>query len=222
VSDPSQEPQTDNACQEAATTPRDSPDFEQSLAALSDERSALSPTDDCEKWAKLSVRLGDMYSTRQLGECSENRRVAIQCYNDALAVYKAQHHPLGWIVCHHNVGREYLKTFEGPDRILKKISLLHYQMALALISKETWPEMWHAIELELALLFRRHSQSPDDEDARLSTEHYQLAFDLNRDQRPDLYDWMKTTFDLYLRYFELQFELRSVQENEAEAQSQRP
>jgi hypothetical protein len=219
LSDPSQQPQTDDARQALANTlSRDSPDFEQSLAALSDERSALSPADDCEKWAKLSVRLGDMYSERQLGDCSENLNVAIKCYGDALAVYKAQHHPLGWIVCHHKLGREYLKKFDGPDRILKKISLLHYQMALALISKESWPEMWHAIQLELALLFRRHSQSPDDEDARLSTEHYQLAFDLNRDQRPELYDWMKTTFELYLSYFELQSELRSVEREVAEPQ----
>ena len=93
-------------------------------------------------------------------------------------------------------------------------------MALALISKESWPELWHdIIQLELAFLFRRHSQSPDDENARLSTEHYQLAFDLNREQRPELYDWMRTTFDLYLRFFELQFELRSVQAKEPEAQS---
>ena len=210
MNDPSQEPPRNDTPPRIARTSRNSSDFERSLAELSDARRGVSAEEHREEWAELTFELAHMYSVRKLGAKSENLNVAIQCYDEALTVYEPQCHPKEWILCHSNLGRAYLGLSDGRDRLLKEISFAHYQAALALISKESWPELWHRVQLELAVLFRKYMQSPHDEDARLSDEHYQLAFDLDRDQRPELYDSMRKTYDLHLRLFELQAELESV------------
>ena len=103
----------------------------------------------------------------------------------------------------------YLRLSDGQQRLLKEISLVHYQMALALMSKESWPELWHTVHLELALLFRKYTQSPGDENAGLSDDHYKIAFDLDQEQWPELYGFLRTNYDLYLRLFDLEAELRA-------------
>jgi hypothetical protein len=189
-------------------------DFERSLAELSDARSAASGKGHMEEWAELTVRLGDTYSGRRVGPKSENLNLAIECYEGALTVYDLQRFPKERILCHHGLGRAYHQLCEGRDRLIKELSLVHYQMALALITKVSWPSLWHTLHLGVALLFLEHGQ---DEDAKLSDEHYRIAFDLDRDQWPELYDTMKKLYNLHLRRLELLSELEAVRGASADA-----
>jgi tetratricopeptide (TPR) repeat protein len=210
VSDPSQET-TSHELPQRAKTPGDSlaaaeraREIERSLAELSNARSAINAKEHPEEWADLTVKLGEVYRRRKAGGKAENLELAIQCYDEALTVYDWQRHPKEFVICNAQSGRAYLQLSDGQQRLLKEMSLVHYQMALALISKESWPELWHTVDLELALLFRKYTQSPEDEDAGLSDEHYKIAFDLDRERWPELYDHMTTNYELYSRLFALE------------------
>jgi tetratricopeptide (TPR) repeat protein len=180
-------------------------EFECALAEASELRRAAN--ERSQEWAQLSVRLGDLYLRRRLGQEEENLKHGIQCYDDALTVYERQAYPREWIICHRELGRAYFRLSDGQNRNLKKISFLHYQMAMALTPKDGWPELWHTLHLDLALLFLKHSQSAHDEDAKLSDEHYKIAFELDERVPPELYDVMRKSYELQSRLFELQSEL---------------
>jgi hypothetical protein len=171
--------------------------------------------DHPEEWAELTVKLGDLYCRRKAVGKTANLELAIQCYDEALTVYESQRHPKEFVICNARLGRAHFVLSEGQQRLLKKISQVHYQMALALRSKESWPELWHTAHLELALLFHKYTQSLGDEDARLSDEHYIIAFDLDRERWPKLYDRLKTNYDLYLRLFASEAERRDAELRES-------
>ncbi len=215
MSEPSQE-STSHERPHRVKTPGDSlfgamraREIERSLVELSDARRAVNAQERPEEWAELTVKLGDLYRRRKAGERAKNLGLAIQCYDEALTVYECQRYPQELVICNAELGRAYLELSDGQQRLLKEISLVHYQMALALISKESWPELWHTVHLELALLFRKYTQSPSDEDAGLSDEHFKIAFDLDQEQWPELYYHMKTNYELHLRLFALEAERRA-------------
>jgi tetratricopeptide (TPR) repeat protein len=217
VSEPSQE-STSDELPHRVRTPGNSlsaaaraREIERSLAELSDARRAVNAKEHPEEWAELTVKLGDVYRRRKAGGKAENLELAIQCYDEALTVYDWQRHPKEFVICNARSGQAYLKLSDGQQRLLKEISLVHYQMALALISKESWPELWHTVHLELALLFRKYTQSPGDEDAGLSDEHYKIAFDLDQERFPELHDHMSTNYKLHLRLFALEAERRDAE-----------
>jgi hypothetical protein len=219
MSEPSQESRDQDLFRKLSKTPSNSRsagassrDFDSALAELTDSR-RVADADGCRvEWAELTVRLGDMYLKRRLGEKAENLKSAVECFQDALAVYERQSFPREWTLCNRKLGRTYLELSDGHSRVLKDLSRVRYEMALAMITKDQSPELWHVLHLELAILFRKCSQSPEDEDARLSDEHHEIAFELNREQWPETYDLMRTSYDLHLRFFDLQSELRAVVE----------
>ncbi len=182
--------------------------IENSLVSLNEARSILSPEKDAQEWARLTVEMGDMYYRRRVGGVPQNLELAVKCYDEALTVLQWKKHPTNLTICHGKLGRAYLDMSDGQDHLLKELSLVNYKMALSFISKEGWPEMWHRIHLELSMLFQKYATFSDDENARLSDEHYRMAFDLDRDKEPELYNMLIRMHELYSRLLGLQLELR--------------
>jgi hypothetical protein len=188
--------------------------LERELVELTEERLNTDAHDCPEKWATLSLRLGEVYSKRRRGEKSANLWSAVRCFEEAFSVLDRNRGSQEWIQCCLELGNAYARLADGQDRRFKRISNVHYKLALAAISKETSPLLWHRIHLDQALLFRKYSRSPEDEDARLSAEHYNLALGLDRDAWPEAYDLLVKSFGLGVRLIELQAELRAAQAQE--------
>jgi hypothetical protein len=188
--------------------------LERELVDLTEERLNTNAHDCPEKWATLSLRLGEVYSKRKRGEKLANLWSAVRCFEEAFSVLDRHRSPEVWIQCCLKLGNAYARLGDGQDLRFKEISTVSYELALATISKETSPLLWHRIHLDQALLFRKYSRSPEDEDSRLSAEHYNLALGLDRDAWPDAYDLLVKCFGLGVRLIELQAELRAARAQE--------
>ena len=140
-------------------------------------------------------------------------KIALARYAEALTVYDWHRHPAEWAMCQNQIGKLYLDLSDGIDLLEKERILLHYKMVLALINKGNWPELWHKSHLELSLLYRKYAMfSENEEDSSMAEEHYRMAFDLDRKKDPAFYDLMKSIYDVYTRFFELQLEMRQTKE----------
>ena len=183
-------------------------DIERVITALNNARLIFTYEHTPTKWAEIAMDLGRIYSRRKIGGEAENRKIAIKCYIEALSVYEWKSHPLDCAMCHSEIGRLSLDLADGIDRLEKRRALLHYEMVLALISRESWPELWHKTHLELSLLYRKYALFSQSEDLSLSEEHYRMAVDPDKNVGPAFYELMRNTHDAYVNMFELQLELR--------------
>lgn len=186
-------------------------DLERALVALNNARSVFTRERRPDKWAEITMELGSIYLARKEGVKSHNRKSAIECFTDCLTVYQRDTQPREWAMCQAQLGKACLDLGDAADCFLGERSLLHYKMALALLTKENWPELWHKIHLELSLLHRKYPTWPDA--LALADEHFRLAFDIDRDKDPELYDTLARTYSLYARLFDLQRERKPLEEN---------
>jgi len=184
-------------------------DLERALMALNNARSVFTRERHPDKWAEITMELGSVYLERKEGVKSDNLKCAIECFTDCLTVYQRRTHPTEWVMCQAQLGKASLDLGDGTDCSLRERSLLHYKMALALITKENWPELWHKIHLELCLLHQKYSSYPDA--LALAEEHGRLAFDIDRDRHRELYDSMARIYCLYARLFELRREREALE-----------
>jgi hypothetical protein len=118
-----------------------------------------------------------------------------------------------WALCHSRLTHAYLdlSLYIEPDHRLKSIAILHSRMALAFVTAETSIELWHALHLDLYLLHKRYALIGAAEDIRLSEEYYRVAFGLDREKHPRLYEILRTMYDLYCERFLLELEKNSAE-----------
>jgi hypothetical protein len=183
-------------------------DIERAITALNNARSVFTYEHSPAQWAEIAMDLGRIYSRRKNEGRTENKKTAITYYSEALTVYEWKSHPIDCAVCHSEIGNLSLDLADGIDRHEKKLALLHYEIVLVLISRESWPELWHKTHLELSLLYRKYAMFSESADLSLSEEHSRMAFDPDENVELAFYDLMRTTYDLCIRLFELQLELR--------------
>jgi hypothetical protein len=183
-------------------------DIERAITALNRGRSVFTYEHAPNQWAEIAMDLGQIYSRRKNGGRAENKKTAINYYSEALTVYEWKSHPTECAVCHSEIGKLSLDLADGIDRHEKKLALLHFEIVLVLISRKSWPELWHKTHLDLSLLYRKYAIFSESADLSLSEEHSRMAFDPDENVELAFYDLMRETYDLCVRLFELQLELR--------------
>jgi len=192
--------------------------IEHALTELNSARQVVTFANDPEEWAKITMELAELYSIRKEGGKAVNLKSAINCFTEALTVYQAKSHPTEWALCQSQLARAYLDLdlCNGPDPLLKELSLLHCRMALALVTKENSPELWHKIHLDLSVLHKWHALYSGNEDRTLSEEYYRAAFDLDREKHAALYEVLKSMHELYSKLLLLHFEKRETAPSQPE------
>ncbi len=185
-------------------------ELELAILNLRAARKKAEDSDDPRLSAELALELGSKYSARRQGSRADNLKLAVAFFSEALAFYDRRSSPIDWVICHSRLGKAYFDLSDGRDRSIRRVSILHYKLALAGISKRSWPELWHKIHLELSLLFKKYSLfSENDADATRSRNHYRIAFDMDKEANKPLYKIMARTYACCSKLFLLQIERNS-------------
>jgi tetratricopeptide (TPR) repeat protein len=115
-----------------------------------------------ERWAATQNNLGNSYLDRILGEKIKNLEEAIGHYELALEVYTRQAFPEHWAETHKNLADTYsgrslgerVKNLEKAQNLEEAIG--HYELALEIYTRETFPEDWAKTHNNLGLAYYRN------------------------------------------------------------------
>src|SRR5258707_402131 len=91
------------------------------LTALTNARSFYTYEEYPERWAEITMELGDIY--RIESEKTNNLNIAINFYEEALKVYHPETHPLECADCQDGLGQTIQLLSDGMDSSLKERAL---------------------------------------------------------------------------------------------------
>lgn len=151
--------------------------------------------------AMIQNNLATAYKDRIRESKSENLKMAIKCYEDALQVYTYEAFPYEWAGIQNNLATTYLYKIEKSREDNVERAIKYCQAALQIYTPEKYPQDWAKTQVNLAIAYCLRIRESRADNLKAAIFYYVAALEfLKREKFTQ--EWAKVQNNLALAYIE--------------------
>ena len=108
-----------------------------------------------DKWraAILNNNLGNAYSELAIGDFQENVQAAIDCFEQALAIFTPETVPYAWASIQNNLATAYKMKPGGDDQNIRP-AIVCWEKALTIFQEDAYPLEWANVQRNLGVAYK--------------------------------------------------------------------
>jgi CHAT domain-containing protein/tetratricopeptide (TPR) repeat protein len=158
-----------------------------------------------QQYARMYLRLGNLYARSSVGERSANLEQAIACYKRARATVRRALVPALWASIQMDLGNSYLDMVDGDQRTHREqaigYAIGHFDKALSVYTREAYPQDWARIQNKLGNAYRNRSAGDRQTNQERALACHQEALSVyTREAFP--VEWARTQINLGVIFYE--------------------
>jgi CHAT domain-containing protein/tetratricopeptide (TPR) repeat protein len=152
-----------------------------------------------EEFAQTQNNLATAYTYRIRGEKAENIEQAIECYMNALDVYRRDAFPQDWATTQNNLANAYRERIRGERAENIELAIASYTNALDVYTRDAFPEQWAMTQNNLANAYSNRIRGEKAQNIEIAIASYTNAAQVyTRDAFPE--QWATTQNNLAAAY----------------------